>query len=128
MAKLRELHPELAAASITEARKKLHGTVAGEDTTGLGIDITLLHQHDGSMMQIAWNNVQAILDENRLIRYNEAPLVPVPTEATEGYNQHHHESPYDGGILPGISGGPSINSFNFAVFYPSTTLGQMPWE
>jgi hypothetical protein len=134
MAKLSEMHPELAARRITLARMKLSGSAlaVSEFAVGVGLDISLLHQHDGSMMEIAWNDVQAILNENRIVRNNEAPLIQVPDEASEGYNQHHHTSQYDGGTIFGMGPhchtGPRDGNFCFSVFYPSTMAPLMAWE
>jgi hypothetical protein len=88
---------------------------------------TKLHSHDDSQGQISWNNVQAILFYNEHTGEN----IPVPLTATEGYNQHGHTGPYDGGYIPGMGPHDHRDNFNggfaFAVYHPGTSLPQMPW-
>ncbi len=85
------------------------------------------HFHDDSTNGISWNDVQAILMHNEL----SGEDLPVPLMATEGYNQHGHTGPYDGGWIPGqgihdhrdnFHGG-----FSYAVYHPGTHLPSQPF-
>jgi hypothetical protein len=87
-----------------------------------------IHFHDDSQSGIAWNDVQAIIMHNELTGDD----LPVPLVASEGYNQHGHTGPFDGGWIPGmgihdhrdnVTGG----GFAFAVYHPGTALPQQPW-
>ncbi len=88
----------------------------------------MVHFHDGSTNEIAWNDVQAIIMHNEL----SGDDLPVPLMASEGSNAHGHTGPYDGGWLPGqgihdhrdnVTG----NGFAFSVYHPGTILPQQPW-
>ena len=89
----------------------------------------ILHFHDSSTTEIAWNDVQAISMFNAIT----GEEVPVPDTATEGYNRHYHTSEYDGGLIIGLgphdhrSNDPSYGGVAFAVYHPGTALPQMPW-
>lgn len=88
------------------------------------------HFHDGIQSPIAWNDVQAINYYNEFA--NSDLKLTVPTTVTEGYNQHHHTSEYDGGYLPGLGvhdhRDNAHGGFAFAVFHPATAVPQLPWE
>jgi hypothetical protein len=87
----------------------------------------LLHFHDASHGEIAWNDAQAI----RMWNAATGDDLPVPMTASEGYNQHGHTGPYDGGWIPGRGIHDHRDNFNgglsFAVFHPGTGLPQQPW-
>jgi hypothetical protein len=87
-----------------------------------------IHFHDDSQNGIAWNDVHATIMHNELTGED----LPVPLVASEGYNQHGHTGPFDGGWIPGqgihdhrdnVTGG----GFAFAVYHPGTSLPQQPW-
>jgi hypothetical protein len=86
-----------------------------------------IHFHDDSQYPIAWNDIQAILSWNEAM----GDQLPVPMVASEGYNQHGHTSPYDGGWIPGMGPHDHRDNFNggfaFACFHPGTSLPQQPW-
>jgi hypothetical protein len=87
-----------------------------------------IHFHDDSTNQIAWNDVQAIIMHNELTGED----LSVPLMASEGYNQHGHTGPYDGGWIPGMGihdhrDNVSGAGFAFAVYHPGTGLPQQPW-
>ena len=90
------------------------------------IDIAQLHMHDASQGEIVWNDVQAIQRHNEMF----ADDLPVPLTASEGYNQHGHSSPYDGGFI-GLHVHNHVDNFSgglaFACYHPGTTLPQQPW-
>lgn len=97
------------------------------DKANAVVPLAFLHFHDGSSVPIAWNDAHAIQLRNQYL--NES--MPVPLTATEGYNEHGHTSPYDGGFIPGrgihdhrdnLNGG-----FCFSVYAPGTALPQQPW-
>jgi hypothetical protein len=87
----------------------------------------LLHFHDASQGEISWNDVQAIQSYNEFTGEN----LQVPLAASEGYNQHGHTGPYDGGYIPGMGPHDHRDNFNggfaFAVYHPGTSIPQMPW-
>ena len=74
--------------------------ISGEDMESWRMPLERAHFHDGSMGAIAWNDVQAIQLFNQMMGFD----IPVPEVATEGYNQHYHTSPCDGGVLLGTLG------------------------
>lgn len=86
-----------------------------------------IHFHDDSTNQIAWNDIQAILMFNEATGEN----IPVPLVASEGYNQHGHTGPFDGGYIgvpihdhrDNVTGG----GYCFSVMHPGTALPQQPW-
>lgn len=87
-----------------------------------------VHFHDDSVNNIAWNDVQAIL------MYNEATgeNLTVPAIASEGYNEHGHTSPFDGGWIPGMGIHDHRDNvtgcgYAFAIYHPGTALSQQPW-
>jgi len=99
----------------------------------VAIDSDSMHFHDGSQAPIAWNDVQAILYWNEYSKGNEGALLPVPDTASEGYNQHHHTSEFDGGLIPGVLGvhdhrDNQNGGLAFACFHPATSLPQAAWE
>ncbi len=125
--------PEAASANISKLRRMLSGYMDDEALESIGVFLSTMHSHDGGQMPIAWNDVQASIYENKYIRYDQAPLLPIPATATEGYNQHHHTSDFDGGVLPGVMGvhdhrNNLSGGFCFSVFHPGTALPQMTWE
>jgi len=88
---------------------------------------SLLHFHDSSQAEIAWNDVQAVQKFNEL----KGDDLPVPMTATEGYNKHYHTSEFDGGYISGL--GPhdhrDVNSggYAFACYHPGSSLPQAHW-
>ena len=102
----------------------------GRRDEGVAPDLSkILHFHDSSTTEIAWNDVQAISMFNAIT----GEEIPVPDTATEGHNRHYHTSEYDGGLIIGLgphdhrSNDPSYGGFAFAVYHPGTALPQMPW-
>jgi hypothetical protein len=89
---------------------------------------SMVHFHDGSMTEIAWNDVEAIQMFNELTGDN----IPVPFTASEGYNQHGHTGAYDGGFIPGMGPHDHRDNFNggfaFACYHPGTSIPQQPWS
>lgn len=124
--------PESVASNISKLRRMLHGYMDSEALDSIGVFMSTMHSHDGGQMPIAWNDVQAAIYENKYIRYSEAPLLQVPDTASEGYNQHHHTSDFDGGVIHGLGIHDHRSNLNggfcFAVFHPGTTLPQATWE
>ena len=125
--------PQSVAMNISKLRRMLSGVMDDDALESIGVFLSTMHSHDGGQMPISWNDVQAAIYENRYIRYSEAPLLKVPSVATEGYNQHHHTSDFDGGALPGVMGvhdhRDNLNGgFCFAVWAPGTAIPQMTWE
>lgn len=115
------------ASGLIQAIVSAHG-LSQTQTNQLRHDRSVTHFHDASTNGIAWNDVMAIL------MYNEATgeNIPVPLVASEGYNQHGHTSPFDGGWIPGMGihdhRDPVTGcGFAFAVFHPGTGLPQQPW-
>jgi hypothetical protein len=99
----------------------------------LTTDASKIHFHDGSDAPIAFNDVQAIKSYNDHFLNDGSPKMPVPDTPTEGYNQHHHTSEFDGGFIPGAQGihdhrDNDHGGFAFAVFHPATDVPQAPWE
>lgn len=92
-----------------------------------------LHGH-GPGNPIVWNNVQEAKVYNAQIsalkKTAQDPdnLFYKVTYAypTVGYNQHHHTSEFDGGLVYGAGlhahSGPSDAGFAFAVYHPGTSL------
>ena len=93
------------------------------------MDLSKVHFHDSSSTQIAFNDVQAIQYYNAI----SGDYVPVPTQASEGYNKHYHASEFDGGLVVGLgphdhrSNDPAYGGFAFAVYHPGSAVPQMPW-
>ena len=123
-------HPDFRASKVEQLTNQATGT---SDDMDVYMSTYLVHHHDGSMGQIVWNDVQAIMAKNKYIRAGRVSLLPVPETATEGYNQHHHTSEFDGGIIPGIMGVHDHRDnvhggFAFAVFHPATSVPLAVWE
>lgn len=123
-------HPDFLASAVDIAISEAVGGAGDQDVY---MSSTLVHHHDGGMGQIVWNDVQAIMAKNRYVRKGRGVLVPVPEVATEGYNQHHHTSEFDGGVIVGAK--PVHNhvdnahgGFAYAVFAPATSVPFMTWE
>ena len=109
------------AAYTLQALFLAHG-YTDQDKASTQVPTAFLHWHDDASSPIAWNNVQAVMLMNRLT----GSSLQVPLIATEGYNQHGHNSQMDGGMLPGrgihnhadnLSGGLA-----FACYHPGTGL------
>lgn len=83
--------------------------------------ISNIHFHDGSSSpEIVFNDVQAIRAYNEATNSN----VPQPLVASEGYQQHSHTGPYDGGyIAPAVNRTPT-----FAIYSPGTSFGQQTFS
>ena len=92
------------------------------------IDVTKIHFHDGSQVPIAWNDIDAIRYHNRFMGTN----MPVPMTASEGYNQHPHDGPFTGGLVPGRANhdhrDANNGGFAFAVYHPGTDLVAAPFS
>lgn len=106
-----------------------HG-ISTSDMQSWRMPLDRLHFHDGSMSEIAWNDVQAIQLFNQMM----GDKVPVPEVASEGYNKHYHTSEFDGGLMLGTLGphdhrseDPNYGGFAFAVYHPGTAVPQQPW-
>jgi len=90
---------------------------------------SMMHFHDTSGTEIAWNDVQVISMYNAVMGEN----LPVPMMATEGYNRHYHTSEFDGGLVVGLgphdhrSGDPGYGGFAFSIWHPGCALPQQPW-
>lgn len=123
---------------IVKSAKQLSSGLIRAMSTAYGLSDTQLsqmrhseheiHFHDNSISGIAWNDVQAIL------MYNEATgeNLEVPAVASEGYNEHGHTSPFDGGWIPGMGIHDHRDNvtgcgYAFAVYHPGTALPQQPW-
>jgi len=89
----------------------------------------ILHFHDSSSTEIAWNDVQAISMFNAIT----GETITVPDAATQGFNRHYHTSEFDGGLVTGLgphdhrSNEPGHGGFAFSCYHPGTALPQMPW-
>lgn len=128
-----KLSGEQLASALIRAIVALHkiGDKEAEDT--MTREESSIHFHDGSQSPISWNDVQAIKYFNDYVLKGNGPLLELPTIATEAYNQHHHTSEFDGGVVPGVRGvhnhaDNDNGGFSFAVFFPSTDTPQAPWE
>jgi hypothetical protein len=115
------------ASGLIQAIVTAHG-LSQTQANQLRHDRSMIHFHDNSTNGIAWNDVMAIL------MYNEATgeNIPVPQVASEGYNQHGHTSPFDGGWIPGMGIHDHRDNvtgcgFAFACYHPGTALPQQPW-
>lgn len=114
------------ASSLLQALATALGVSSTEVATWR-VPLERLHFHDSSASEIAWNDVQAIQMMNALLGYN----IPVPDQASEGFNKHYHTSDYDGGFLPGT--GPhdhrdnANGGFAFAIYHPGTAVPQQVW-
>lgn len=122
-------HPDFLSSDVEQAENGIRGVPDEE----VYISSVLVHHHDGSMGQLVWNNVQAIINKNKYLRSGRGVLLTVPDVATEGYNQHHHTSEFDGGIIPGIMGvhdhrDNAHGGFAFACFHPATSVPHAVWE
>ena len=122
-------------AKFVDKSAKARASIISQKMRDIGMEktsimLSSLHRHDALEETIAWNDVQAILARNALAEIHQ---LEVPSEATEGYNQHHHTSEFDGGLIPGVRGmhdhrDNKNGGFAFAVFHPATQVPQMPWE
>jgi len=88
----------------------------------------VLHFHDSSTSEIAFNDVQAIVMFNAIT----GETLPVPDQATEAYNVHGHTSKFDGGLVIGSahdhrSNDPAYGGFAFAVYAPGSGVPQQAW-
>jgi hypothetical protein len=124
---------EQLASALVKAIVALHNLSNDEIDTLMTHEESAIHFHDGSQSPIAWNDVQAIKFFNDYILKGNGPLLEVPEVATEGYNQHHHTSEFDGGVIPGLQGvhdhrDNDHGGFAFAVFHPATDVPQAAWE
>lgn len=113
------------ASALMQAWFAAHGVTPDEQMHQM-VNRLLLHFHDDSHTGIAWNDVQSIMMRNEATGDD----MPVPLVANEGYNQHAHSGPYDGGYI-GLQVHQHTNSFNgglaFACYHPGTSLPQQPW-
>jgi len=126
-------HADFLSSAVDKAQRDVGGVSDTEASEVVYMLSSLVHHHDGSMGQIVWNDVQAIMAKNRYLRKGRGGLLPVPASATEGYNKHRHTSEFDGGVIPGAVGihnhSDNNNSgFAFAVLHPSTSLPHAVWE
>ena len=100
---------------------------SADDKAKESVPHALMHFHDDSSSQIAWNDVQAILLYNQANNTN----LPVPLTASQAYSQHYHSSPYDGGFVPGRGVHDHRDNNNgglaFACYHPGTSLPQQPF-
>ena len=120
-------------ASVTEQLQRKAAGISDADADDVYMLASLVHFHDGGMGQIAWNDVQAAQYKNRYLRKGRDALLKVEASASEGYNQHHHTSEFDGGIIPGVMGNHdhrdnAHGGFAFAVFHPATKVPHAVWE
>lgn len=99
--------------------------------------------------ELVWNNVQWVNRINAIIREinktiderffgvfngdkDHIPYLEVPINPTHGYNEHHHTSFADGGLIFG--GGlhdhrsTANGGFAYAVYHPGTSLPSMAYE
>jgi hypothetical protein len=118
------------ASNLLQQLALAHGTTAEEMKEWRANLSNILHFHDASTTEIAWNDVQAISMFNAITGED----VPVPDAATQGYNRHYHTSEFDGGILGGggaphdhRSNEPGYGGFCFSCYAPGVALPQMPW-
>lgn len=133
MDNLQRFTPEQLISGLIKAIKTLKGISDDEAIRLLLANCSWNHFHDGSQSGIAWNDVQAIEGYNDTVLANRHVKLAVPETATEGYNQHHHTSDYDGGVIPGLMGvhdhrDNDHGGFCYCVFHPSTAVPQLPWE
>ena len=125
--------PQFAASNIARLNRELYGYNDADALEEVGISLESMHMHDGRTMPLAWNDVQAAMFQNLYLHGGEAPLLRVPDTATEGYNQHHHTSEFDGGVIAGVGGihdhrDNKHGGFAYAVFHPGTSVPMAPWE
>lgn len=130
---LLKLSEEQLTKALIKAIRDVQGSTDEQLAEKLSTSISSMHFHDGSQSPIAWNDVQAILYWNKYVLRNKGALLQVPTTASEGYNQHHHTSEYDGGKIAGIMGvhnhmNNAHGGFCFACFHPGTDISQAKWE
>ena len=128
-----KLLAEQVASALVQAIESSRGITDEDAIKKFSVLMGNLHFHDGSQSPIAWNDVQAILYWNKYVLRNSGKLLEVPVTATEGYNQHHHTSEFDGGKIAGIMGvhdhrDNNHGGFAFAVFHPATDVPQAKWE
>lgn len=103
--------------------------ITAQEMLGWRMDLSKVHFHDGSSGEIAWNDVQAIAAYNAI----SGDHVPVPAQASEGYNKHYHTSEFDGGLAVGLgphdhrSNDPGYGGFAFSCYHPGTAIPQQPW-
>jgi hypothetical protein len=118
--------PQQAASALWQTYFLAHG-FSEDDKSEFGIPSSMVHFHGQEGYGIAWNDVMSTIMWNAAM--NDS--LPVPLTATQGYNQHGHTGPYDGGWIAGRGVHDHSNNFNggfaFAVFHPGTSLPQQPW-
>ena len=124
--------PRQMVSALAKARQIL-ADLTDAELAALGITNSIYSSHDDSHIPISWNDVQAIQTYNEFVLQQQSIKIPVPEEATEGYNQHYHTSDYDGGLLPAVMGvhdhrDNRHGGFAFAVMAPSTAVPQAAWE
>lgn len=120
----------LASSVLAKAKSDLGISDARMRTDG-NMSTSIFHFHGGASPPIAWNDVQEASYINTYSGLKKK--ISVPSYPTEGYNQHHHTSEYDGGVLPGVTGNHTHKDnrnggFAFAIFAPASGIPMSDWE